>query len=66
MNRQEIMRSANIQGLTFEGVKVYVSGANCDFAKVSVSDRTHPLFGWSSEYSWSAIKYATDTKGTLQ
>ena len=64
-NHHAIMDAANKRGLTIAGIPVRVGGARLDFAQVAVSDRKHPMFGWSSEYSWAAIERVTNGSGKL-
>lgn len=65
VNTSEIMESANRRGLTVAGIRVCVTGAQLEYAKVVIAQRDHPLSGWSQEYAWEAIARATDGAGTL-
>lgn len=61
----EIMAAANARKLTIAGIPVRVSGMQLDFARVTIADRRHALYGWQSEYSWEAIERATNGSGKL-
>lgn len=60
-----IMEAANARGLTYNGVNVTVSGAACEFAALTVSDREHPLFGFRTEVAWPTVDRVTRGSGTF-
>lgn len=59
-DHSETMNAANARGLTFDGVRVTVAGSKLDYARVAISDRAHPFFGWQTEYAWPTIARATE------